>query len=210
MRLQVSPERVELGDIREFEVLITVTNTGTVIGGYHLRLLGADPSWVDLESENLSLFPDTSQTVRALVRIPPGLGAGDRRIAVQVRELTPPQAIAVAEIELVVPPRQALRLTLTPMTVVAGRAGTFGVILENTGNTTVVAPLAGTDAEDVMRFQFVPPVLTLAPGDQAIGELKASGPRRWLGSPVVRAFGIGLKPDPAAPAAPNEPAPNGT
>ena len=99
-------------------------------------MLGADPSWVTLETENLSLFPDASQTVRALVRIPPGVAAGERRIAVQVRELTPPQAISIAEIELVVPPQQALRLTLTPMTVIGGKSGTFGVILENTGNTT--------------------------------------------------------------------------
>jgi hypothetical protein len=210
VRVQVTPERVELTEDNAVEVFVTVHNTGDLIGGYHLRVLGADPTWVTLETENLSLFPDASETVRALVRIPHGVAAGERRIAVQVRELTPPQAISIAEIELVVPPQQALRLTLTPMTVIAGRAGTFGVIVENTGNTTVVAPLAGTDAEDVMRFEFVPQVLTLAPGDQAIGELKASGPRRWFGSPVVRAFGIGLKPEPAAPAAPNEPAPNGT
>ncbi len=209
MRVQVTPERVELTEDNAVEVFVTVHNTGDLIGGYHLRVLGADPTWVTLETENLSLFPDASETVRALVRIPHGVAAGERRIAVQVRELTPPQAISIAEIELVVPPQQALRLTLTPMTVIAGRAGTFGVILENTGNTTVVAPLAGTDAEDVMRFEFVPQVLTLAPGDQAIGELKASGPRRWFGSPVVRAFGIGLKPEPAAPPAPNGPAPNG-
>ena len=200
MRVQVTPERVELSEDNAVEVFVTVHNTGSLIGGYHLRVLGADPSWVVLETENLSLFPDTSQTLRALVRIPPGVAAGERRIAVQVRELTPPQAIAIAEVELVVPPSEALKLTLTPMTVVGGSSGTFGVILENAGNTTIVAPLAGTDAEDVLRFQFVPPTLTLAPGDQAIADLKVKGPRRWFGSPVVRSFGIGLTPiadDPA-------------
>jgi hypothetical protein len=200
VRVQVTPERVELSEDNAVEVFVTVHNTGSLIGGYHLRVLGADPSWVVLETENLSLFPDTSQTLRALVRIPPGVAAGERRIAVQVRELTPPQAIAIAEVELVVPPSEALKLTLTPMTVVGGSSGTFGVILENAGNTTIVAPLAGTDAEDVLRFQFVPPTLTLAPGDQAIADLKVKGPRRWFGSPVVRSFGIGLTPiadDPA-------------
>ena len=193
MRVQVTPERVELSEDNAVEVFVTVHNTGSLIGGYHLRVLGADPSWVVLETENLSLFPDTAETVRALVRIPPGVAAGERRIAVQVRELTPPQAIAIAEVELVVPPSEALKLTLTPMTVVGGSSGTFGVILENSGNTTIVAPLAGTDAEDVLRFRFVPPTLTLAPGDQAIADLKVKGPRRWFGSPVVRAFGIGLQ-----------------
>ena len=85
-------------------------NTGTLIGGYHLRVLGADPSWVSLETENLSLFPDTSQTISAAVRIPPGVAAGERRMAVQVRELTPPQAISHRRDQLVVPPAEALRL----------------------------------------------------------------------------------------------------
>ncbi len=194
MRVQVTPERVELSEDNAVEVFVTVHNTGSLIGGYHLRVLGADPSWVVLETENLSLFPDTAETIRALIRIPAGVAAGERRIAVQVRELTPPQAISIAEVELVVPPSEALKLTLTPMTVVGGSSGTFGVILENAGNTTIVAPLAGTDAEDVLRFRFVPPTLTLAPGDQAIADLKVKGPRRWFGSPVVRAFGIGLEP----------------
>jgi hypothetical protein len=53
MRLSVAPTRVELDQSRSFTVAITVTNTGTVIGGYHLRILGADPSWVRLDAENL-------------------------------------------------------------------------------------------------------------------------------------------------------------
>ena len=152
-----------------------------------------------LETENLSLFPDASETVRAVVRIPPGVAAGERRMAVQVRELTPPQAISIAEIELMVPPAESLRVTMSPMTVIGGRSGTFGVVLENTGNTPVTAELAGTDAEDVMQFVFEPPVLTLAPGDQAIADLKASGPRRWFGQPVVRTFGLLIRPPACTP-----------
>ena len=76
------------------------------------------------------------------------------------------------------------------MTVIGGRPGTFGVVLQNTGNTPVTAELAGTDAEDVMRFVFEPAVVTLAPGDQAIADLRATGPRRWFGQPVVRPFGV--------------------
>ena len=85
-----------------------------------------------------------------MVRIPPGVAAGERRMAVQVRELTPPHAISIAEIELLVPAAEALRVTMTPMTVIGGDHGTFGVVLDNTGNTTVTTELAGSDAEDVM------------------------------------------------------------
>ncbi len=198
MRVFLTPDRVELGDGNAVEIHVTVHNTGTLIGGYHLRVLGADPDWVTLETENLSLFPDASETVRAVVRIPPGVTAGERRMAVQVRELTPPQAISIAEIELMVPPAESMRVTMSPMTVMGGKSGTFGVVLENTGNTPVTAELAGTDAEDVMQFVFEPPVLTLAPGDQAITDLKATGPRRWFGQPVVRTFGLLIRP-PAVP-----------
>ncbi|WP_029135755.1 carboxypeptidase-like regulatory domain-containing protein [Nakamurella lactea] len=207
MRVQVDPERVELVAGIPFEISVTVTNTADIIGGYHLRVLGADPGWVTLEAENLSLFPDTSQTVTARIEIPNGIGAGDRRIAVQVRELTPPQAIAVAEIELAVPAQEALRLSLSPMTVICGHTGHFGLVAENTGNTTIATSVVGLDPEDKIQFEVIPPVLHLAPGEHAIADLRASARRRWLGTPVVRPFGVA-----AAPARPGRPssAPDGT
>jgi 5-hydroxyisourate hydrolase-like protein (transthyretin family) len=195
VRVNVTPQRVELLDNAPFTVAITVTNTGDLIGGYHLRILGADPSWVRLETENLSLFPDTSQTVTATITIPRGLGAGDRRIAVQVREITPPQAISVTEIDILVPARQALRMSLSPMTVICGATGRFGIVLENTGNTTVTAAPIGLDPEEKIEFTFVPALITLAPGEHAITDLRARAKRRWFGTPVVRTFGLAVAPD---------------
>lgn len=199
MRVFVTPDRIELGPEGAVEVLITVHNTGTLIGGYQLRVLGADPSWVTLQADTLSLFPDESQTVTATVAVPTGVAAGERRMAVQVREVTPPHDIAINELELLVPAAEELDVALTPMTVIGGGHGMFGVLLHNTGNTTVTSELAGRDAEDAMWFEFDPPVVTLAPGDQAISDLRAAGPRRWFGQPVVRAFGVLLVPPGTAP-----------
>src|SRR6478752_2456416 len=199
MRVFVTPDRIELGPEGTVEVLITVHNTGTLIGGYQLRVLGADPSWVTLQTDSLSLFPDESQTVTATVAVPTGVAAGERRMAVQVRELTPPHDIAINELELLVPAAEELGVQLTPMTVIGGGHGMFGVLLHNTGNTTVTSELAGRDAEDAMWFECDPPVVTLAPGDQAISDLRAAGPRRWFGQPVVRAFGVLLVPPGTAP-----------
>ena len=202
MRVFVTPDRIEIGPEGTVEVLITVHNTGTLIGGYQLRVLGADPSWVNLQTDSLSLFPDESRTVAATVAVPPGVAAGERRMAVQVRELTPPHDIAINELELLVPAAEELGVELTPMTVVGGGHGMFGVLLHNTGNTIVTSELAGRDAEDAMWFEFDPPVVTLAPGDQAIADLRAAGPRRWFGQPVVRAFGVLLVPPGTAPPQP--------
>src|SRR5690606_23958187 len=122
--------------------------------GFQLRVLGADPGWVTLSDPSLSLFPEESRTVTAVVVPPDGLGAGDRRLAIQVRELTAPGAISVQEIDLVVPPQEALRLSLTPMTVLCGSRGRFGVVAENTGNTVVRVRPVGLDPHAKMRFEF--------------------------------------------------------
>ena len=161
MRVFVTPDRIELAPAggpaavggpagpdapSTVEVLITVHNTGNLIGGYQVRVLGADPSWVSLQADNLSLFPDETQTLTATVAVPDGVAAGERRMAVQVRELTPPYAISINELELLVPAAEALDVQLTPMTVIGGATGMFGVLLHNTGNTTVTTELAGRDA----------------------------------------------------------------
>lgn len=198
MRIEVTPRRVELVEGVPFTVSLTVRNTGDVIGGYRIRVLGADPSWVRLSAENISLFPDTDQQVTATITVPRGLGAGARRIALQVKELTPPGAISVAEIDVVVPAQQAVKMALTPMTVVCGRTGRFGVVLENTGNTEVSALPVGTDPEAKVHFAFDPPVVVLAPGEHVVTDMRASARRRWFGSPVVRSFELGF-PDPTAP-----------
>ncbi|MET3804460.1 5-hydroxyisourate hydrolase-like protein (transthyretin family) [Nakamurella sp. UYEF19] len=195
MRVDVTPKRIDLEQDTPFSISITVTNTGDLIGGYHLRVLGADPGWVRLETENLSLFPDTTETVRAVVTIPKGVGAGDRRIAVQVRELTPPQAISVSEIDVRVPARQALKFALSPMTVICGSTGRFGLVLENTGNTVLTTRPVGLDPEEKIEFTFVPEVITLAPGEHAITDLRTKARRRWFGTPVVRTFTLGTAPD---------------
>ena len=155
-----------------------------------------------MDAENLSLFPGDSETVVAQIDIPVGLGAGGRRIAVQVRELTPPRAVSVTEIDLAVPPHAALAVLLEPMMVLGGRHAGFGVTLTNTGNTTTTVYPSGTDDEGKIQFRFQPAAVTLAPGDHAIADLRTTAPRRWFGSPVVRPFGLHALPAPADPTRP--------
>ena len=204
MLVQVSPTRFDFVEGEPIAVSVTVSNNTEVIGGYHLRLLGADPGWVRLDAENLSLFPGDRETVVATVTIPPGIGAGGRRLAVQVRELTPPRSISVTEIELPVPAEEALAMRLEPLTVVAGKHAVFGVVVTNNGNTTVAVSPAGTDEEGKIAFRFDPEIVSLAPGEQAIADLRMTAHRRWFGTPVIRPFALGSHA--AAPTSPPAPA----
>jgi uncharacterized membrane protein len=147
VRVGVAPRRADVTPGVPVPVTVTITNTTTVIGGYTIRVLGADPGWVELEADQISLFPDESRSVTAVITVPRGVPAGVRRIAVQVRELTPPEASTVVELDLTVPSDKSVQLRVDPLTVTAGRTAPFSVIVENAGNTVVQGELAGDDPE---------------------------------------------------------------
>jgi Carboxypeptidase regulatory-like domain len=203
MRVDVQPRSSLIQPGRALPITVTVTNTGDLIGGYTVRVLGADPSWVRLDTERLSLFPGTSQTVLVQLIIPDGLAAGERRISVQVRELTPPNAIAVEEVELQVPAAPSVQLQLDPVTAYGGRRASFGAVISNRGNTVLTGRLGGADAEEKLRFGFAPEAIWLAPGEHRIVELTTRARRPLTGAPMVRVFTVHLdqhRDDPADPA----------
>ena len=200
MRVELSPRRLT-ADAAE-PVTVTLTNTGDVIGGYAVRVLGADPGWVHLSDPEPRLFPGESTTVTLELRLPAGLPAGERRLAVQVRELTGEQAIAIDELVVDVTGAPRLDVRLEPGTVTGGRRAGYGVVVENTGNTLVDAAILGTDPEHRLDFRLDPPRLHLSPGEHLAATLTVSGKRRLLGSPVARAFELRAVDGPTAPPVP--------
>jgi hypothetical protein len=213
MIVDVFPRRLEATPGTPQQLTVTVSNTGDVIGGYAVRFLGADPGWVtsDAEDGRFSLFPDETRTLTVSVTVPPGIAAGERRMAVQVRELTPPEGSSIEEIVLVVPEAPSVTVRADPMMVTGGKSARFSVIVDNSGNTTASGRLAGTDPEGKVRFRFSPADLTLAPGEHAVVDLRATARQRLLGAPVVRVLDLHLDspgtaptvvaPAPTAPAA---------
>ncbi len=123
MRVDVTPRAAEIGPGQQLFLTVTITNTSTVIGGYQLRMLGADPGWVQMDSAQISLFPGDVQVVPITITPPAGIPAGTRRIAVQVRELTPPEDSSITEIDLTVPAAKAMQVRVDPVAVTAGKRG---------------------------------------------------------------------------------------
>ncbi len=199
MRVDINPRHADISPGQPQPITITITNNSTVIGGYALRVLGADPGWVQLDAEQLSLFPDESRTVVAIITAPQGIPAGSRRLAIQVRELTPPEASTITELDLTVPAAKSVQVRVDPLAVTAGRRAAFSVIVENTGNTVVRGHLAGDDPESKVRFEFLPEALELAPGEHALIDMRASARRGLAGSPRIRTLGLHLDQDSADP-----------
>ena len=55
---------------------MSISNTETIIAGYVVRILGADPGWVEVEADTISLFPDETRTLEVSVDPPVGIPAG--------------------------------------------------------------------------------------------------------------------------------------
>ncbi|WP_448071458.1 carboxypeptidase regulatory-like domain-containing protein [Georgenia yuyongxinii] len=197
MRIEVEPRRLTVPPGEPTAVTVLITNTGDVIAGYGLRLLGADPAWVRLDEPEPRLFPGESAVVTATLQLPAGVPAGARRMAVQVRELTGREDIAIEEIVLDIPGARAVDVQLEPATVTGGRRAGFDVIVRNTGNTVVDAALVGSDDEHALTYAFTPPRLLLSPGEHVGTELRVSAKRRMFGSPVPRAFELRVDERPA-------------
>lgn len=201
MHVDVQPRRLDpIPGIPE-TVTVTISNTGTVIAGYHVRVLGADPSWVEVAEPEVSLFPDETRTLTIQVQVPHGIAAGERRFAVQVRELTPPEATVLETVLFTVPEARSVQLRVDPLAQSAGRSARFNLLLENTGNTPVTSRLHAQDAEGQARFAFQPATVTMQPGEHAVVDLRARARRPLTGPPVVRMLNLYLV-DPAPPAAP--------
>jgi len=194
MRVDVPVRQYDVTAGATVTVAVTITNTSTVIGGYVVRVLGADPGWVDIDESQLSLFPEESRTLFAAITVPVGIASGTRRVAVQVRELTPPEESAIAEIDLIVPAAPAVVMRVDPLSAIGGRRVTYGVLVENAGNTILRGDLQAEDEEGKVKFQYDPQRITLAPGEHVLADLTAKAKRRLLGSPTVRPLSLFINP----------------
>jgi 5-hydroxyisourate hydrolase-like protein (transthyretin family) len=188
MRVDVDRRRAPAMAGSPVKFVLTVTNTTDLIGGYTARVLGLDPTWVQAEPDRLSLFPGATDTITITVTTPPGLRAGDRRFAVQVRELTPPTRTTVVDLDLEIAAAPMVQMDMDPRTVTAGKRGSFGLLVDNVGNTQLSGALSGHDDQEKIRYRFLPATLDLAPGEHAAVEVRVKARRRFIGQPVVRPF----------------------
>lgn len=193
MRVEITPTRLEGLAGAVHTVTITITNTGDLIGGYAVRVLGADPEWVSLDNQAMSIFPESSTVVVATIRVPDGLVSGTRRIGIQVRELTPPESVTVEEIDLEIAAAPRMTLVLDPITVSGGSTQATSLAAENTGNTTLSGRFTAVDPEDGVAFTFRPERVKLAPGERMSADLHLKARRPWFGNPAIRTFELGFE-----------------
>ncbi len=167
-----------------------VRNRASVVDQYALAVEGLEPAWWEITPPTVSLFPGEQATVTLAVHLPPGAVAGNYAATLRAVSADDPARIATAPFSLSVVAAGGLGLSLEPKAS-AGRVGKHLVTLSNRSNAELRLELAGVDAEEALRFAFVPPNLTVAPFSEATAELEV----RPLTAPVwgtsrTRAFSV--------------------
>ena len=190
MRVEVSPRQCSVRPGEPTIITVSVANTGTVISGHQIRVLGVDPRWFSIDQERLSLFPDTAGVAVVTVTLPRGVPAGRRSVAIEVTELTPPHERVAVDVEMTVPAEPGLKLALDPVSVTGGRQAAVAVAIENTGNSTLDVALDGRDETGEILFRFADPAPAVGPGEQRIATAVLRAPRPWFGSPKVRTYTV--------------------
>ncbi|HLW45567.1 MAG TPA: carboxypeptidase regulatory-like domain-containing protein, partial [Acidimicrobiales bacterium] len=197
MRVDVSPLHVTAEPGRPVNLTVAVTNTGPLISGHEVRVLGLDPAWSEVTGGTLSLFPATSGTATIVVKLPEGIPAGRRTLEVQVRELTELDVVVTVPVELSVPANSQLTATLDPSSVHSGKAARFAVMLANAGTAETEVPLEGKDDTGTITFTFEPAAPTLGSGERMIASAELTARRPWVGSPKIRPFRVEAGPSEA-------------
>ncbi|MGC9156111.1 MAG: carboxypeptidase regulatory-like domain-containing protein [Ferrimicrobium sp.] len=190
MRLSVNPSRQNTEPGQEATFTLEVTNTSSVISGHQIRVLGLDPTWVQIDDPTISLFPDTSTSTTIHINLPVTLPSGTRQFVIEVESLTPPTETDQVRCEIVIPERTQMRLSLDPPTTTAGKEARVGVLVDNRGTGEVSTSLTGSDEPEQIAFSFEPANLSLQPGEKLLVSAILRAKRPWLGSPKLRSFQI--------------------
>ncbi|MDQ2624216.1 MAG: carboxypeptidase regulatory-like domain-containing protein, partial [Actinomycetota bacterium] len=205
MHVDVAPRRVTAFAGTPVDMLVTVTNSSDVIAGYDVRVLGADPGWVEIEDPSLRLFPGASLTTRVSITLPAETLAGDRHFTVQVLDRTGTGEVAVFDTVVEVPARPRTEIDLEPRMITSGKAAQFHLTVRNEGNTTDPVRLVAVDPEARASFTFTPHTVAPAPGNGTASALGIRAKRPWFGDPVMRPFEVRFEgagaPAPDAPPA---------
>ncbi len=186
MIAEVSPELVEMGPGETCTIEVHITNTTPLIDAYSVSLFGLDPSWITVDQPRLSLFPDESGSVYISIQLPENFPAGHRQLSVHVRSENDSAEFALTSLGLLALGQYRVRMRIDPVVVTAGKEASFGLVLNNDGNTTVTALASATDPEEMVEITLAPIALDLAPGHQDVIQSFVSARRPWFGQPKVR------------------------
>lgn len=169
---------------------VEVTNTSLIIDGLSALIVGLEPAWVQLEQPVVTLFPETSGTIRLRIDVPPSCPAGESAITVRVFSTVDSERVVDHVVWLVVEAAEHAELEMRPSLVEGGSHAAMQAMLHNTGNTTSEFAVIALEPTRALECTVSPPTVLVSPGDTGQVTVVARGKRPWVGSSVERTIQI--------------------
>jgi hypothetical protein len=207
IRLDTEHAAVQPGG--QVRVTVTITNTGNLVEGFWLQVLGPAAAWAEVVPPEVSVYPQQDATA-AVILSPPSDGSalsGLLPFAVLASSTLDATSSAAAEADLEIGELHSLQAKIIPVTSTGRWRGRHVVQLNNWGNSQAQLQMVARDPDDALGFYVSPSYVDLPPGGQATVRLSARTKRPLLrGTPVRIPFQVigepldgGGQPPPAVP-----------
>ncbi len=193
----------------QVRVTVTVTNTGALVEGFWLQVLGPAAAWAEVVPPELSIYPQQDATAAVIISPPADNSAlsGVVPFGVLASSTLDGNSSAAAEGDLEIGELHSLQTKIIPVTSTGRWRGRHVIQLSNWGNSSAALRLVPTNPDDALGFYLSPEYVDLPPGGQATIRLSARTKNPFLrGTPVRVPFQVigepldgGTQPPPAAP-----------
>ncbi|HEX6607218.1 MAG TPA: hypothetical protein VF276_09920 [Chloroflexia bacterium] len=177
--LQLEKNLLDLVPGESAVVRLRLTNSGTVVDAFKIAVEGLDPAWYTLSATEARLFPQQGTIFALEVHVPPGTGvaAGIYPCTIIATSQDDPNEQEFAQLNLQVAPIVDMGLDLEPRRVV-GRAGLYGITLQNPSNVPRTIVLRVTDPDEALDYALGTPVDAPAVAPLVLGTPLAEGAGR--------------------------------
>jgi hypothetical protein len=177
----------------QVRVTVTITNTGNLVEGFWLQVLGPAAAWAEVVPPEISVYPQQDATA-AVIFSPPSDGSalsGLLPFGVLASSTLDATSSAAAEGDLEIGELHSLQAKIIPVTSTGRWRGRHVVQLSNWGNSQAQLQMVARDPDDALGFYVSPSYVDLPPGGQATVRLSARTKRPFLrGTPVRVPFQV--------------------
>ena len=177
---------------------VTVRNTGSVVDRFTFEALGPAAGWVTFEPDALSLFPQSTGTVRVQVAPPrtSEVPAGSLPFGVRAVSTEDPEGSVAEEATLQVAAFSDVSMEIMPRLIHGRYVGLARVAVDNRSNIPYDATISAADPSAALRFAFRPPLVSVPPGGAEFVRARVRPVKAfWRGPAVQKPFRVMLASD---------------
>jgi hypothetical protein len=193
--LDPTPVRLEAGT--SARIPLQIRNTGHIVEGYRVDVVGPPAAWTTVEPAEVTLYPGDTATLSVDLHPPrsPEAPAGEHLYGVRVVPVEHPEEAVVPEAVVEVLPFLELTAELVPRTSHGRLGGRHEVAVDNRGNAPVEVTLTASDPADSLLARVRPETLTVEAGHAGFADVRVRSARTvWRGSAVTHPFTVLVAP----------------